>query len=175
LESSPDFSQNFSTIANIRENFLLIITIQNINYYSSHKSLIFRNFSQNVFEFSSKFRRHFVEISQLLAAIEKQQWKDANDLSNKLEAYVVEAAGGIDIDDVMNADSPIDNVIAAMTTYLNKPGEPSTTRITTGLFRKIISDFYLFIYNNLKTIFHFRVVVAVPQLLLYMRQSRIKI
>lgn len=56
----------------------------------------------------------------------------ANNLSNELEAYVVSAAGDIDIDDVLNADSPIDDVIKVMGDYLNLPGEMATCRVVEG-------------------------------------------
>jgi len=70
---------------------------------------------------------------KLMAALKTKSWKLANNLSNELEAYVVKAAGDIDIDDVLNPESPVDQVISAMQTYLNLPEVRKSLNVAPGV------------------------------------------
>jgi len=58
---------------------------------------------------------------QLKTAIEEEQWISANNLSNSLEAFVLNACGNVDIDDVLFDVNPLNDLIDALTTYLNLP------------------------------------------------------
>jgi len=53
-------------------------------------------------------------------AIQNQLWDHANDLSNDLEALVVNAAN-IDQDNFFYSSDPMDDIISAMPNYLNQP------------------------------------------------------
>jgi hypothetical protein len=55
-------------------------------------------------------------------AIAAQEWLKANDLSNKLEAFVVAAAGNIDEDNVLFPVDPIGSLLNALSGYLNSEG-----------------------------------------------------
>jgi len=59
--------------------------------------------------------------NQLAEAVANEQWIDANNLSNDLEAVVLTAAGNVDIDNVLYPVDPLGNLIGVLVSYLNRP------------------------------------------------------
>jgi carboxypeptidase C (cathepsin A) len=58
---------------------------------------------------------------QARQAILSKQWLAANDLSNKLEDFVVKAGGGYDEDDILYGYAPMAELMKGLVKYLNDP------------------------------------------------------
>jgi len=72
--------------------------------------------------------------NKLVEAIKRSEWITANKLSNELEAFVLKAAGDIDVDDMINEISPVDPIIVQIGNYLNRPDVRAALNISTKMW-----------------------------------------